>query len=114
MGNSTPADASTQELDQFVLWRITMYKEFNKQGADLSELYAINFEQFTADDFQNIGINVATRLRDFLRANGVYTRKGRGTRIAKELYAVMKDELPWLNNDPERPIAANSTTISIV
>ena len=55
---------------------------------------------------------VAIQIRDFLCSRGVYVKKGHGTKIAKELIVVIKEDILWPEDDPNRPIAAKPPIIS--
>ena len=50
-GTSKPSEASTEEIEQFIYWRINKYKEFRWKNKDLSEAYASDFQHFTKDEF---------------------------------------------------------------
>ena len=100
-GTSKPSEASTKEIEQFIYWRIDKYKEFGWKNEDLSEAYASDFQHFTKDEFDRCSNDPIRRLRNVLRAQGVYIRKGRGINIARELTTVIQDDIPWPEDDPE-------------
>jgi hypothetical protein len=107
-GTSKPSEASIEEIEQFIYWRIDKYKEFGWKNEDLSEAYASDFQHFTKDEFDKCSDDPIRKLRDVLRAQGVYIRKGRGINIARELTAVIQDDIPWPEDDPERPISTRT------
>ncbi|KAF6231185.1 hypothetical protein HO173_010517 [Letharia columbiana] len=60
-------------------------------------------EKLEKFDFEVLSKDVITSLRDCLRANGAYIKKGRGLSMAKELADVIKEEIPWPPDDEDRP-----------
>ena len=100
-GTSKPSEASKEEIEQFIYWRIDRYKEFGWKNEDLSEAYASDFQCFTKDEFDKCNEDPIRKLRDILWAQGIYIKKGRGINIARELVAVIQNDIPWPEDDPE-------------
>ena len=88
-------------LEQFVLWRIQQYT--THKFTTLSDVFADDFAQYVREDFEALDKDVITSLRDCLRANGAYVKKGRGLSMAKELAYVIQEEVPWPPDDEDRP-----------
>ncbi|SLM34286.1 hypothetical protein LPUS_03028 [Lasallia pustulata] len=105
LSTSTPA-----EITLFVRWKIGIYKEFGWKGDELGELYEMDFDQFRAEDFERCEHNTQVLLRNVLRSQGLYVKKGRGVKIARELAYAIHNETKWPDDDPEKPISSPSRT----
>ncbi|KAA6410313.1 MAG: Transposon Ty2-OR1 Gag-Pol poly [Lasallia pustulata] len=101
---STPA-----EITQFIRWKIRTYKEFGWKGDELGELYEMDVDQFRAEDFERCEHNTQVLLRNVLRSQGLYIKKGRGIKIARELAHAIHTETKW-PDDPEKPIPSRTNT----
>ena len=95
-----PTDTN-ERLEQFVLWRIQEYNE-NKWDA-LSDIFAEEFQQFAKEDFETLSKKTLYGLRNCLRANGVYVKKGRGVLMSESLANIVQEDIPWPLNDEDRP-----------
>ncbi|SLM41421.1 hypothetical protein LPUS_12414 [Lasallia pustulata] len=102
---STPA-----EITQFVRWKIRTYKEFGWKGDELGELYEMDFDQFRAEDFERCEHNTQVLLCNVLQSQGLYIKKGRGIKIARELAHAIHTETKWPDDDPEKPIPSRTNT----
>ena len=102
---STPA-----EITQFVRWKIGIYKEFGWKWDNLGELYEMDFDQFRAEDFERCEHNTQVLLRNVLRSQGLYVKKGCGIKIARELAYAIHNKTKWPDDDPEKPISSPSRT----
>ena len=71
--------------------------------SSLSQLYNENFQNFTLDTFRQVRPSLLNKLRDCLRIQGVYVDNSRNVDKVEALIAAAKDELPWLEGDPEAP-----------
>jgi hypothetical protein len=70
-----------------------------RRAEDLVDYYA---EDFTRDTFNICPSDLLKRLRDCLRENGIYVRKGRGVQIANELYKAVHEDSPWPDDDTDK------------
>ncbi|KAA6416336.1 MAG: glycosyl transferase [Lasallia pustulata] len=89
---------------------IRTYKEFGWKGDELGELYEMDFDQFRAEDFERCEHNTQVLLRNVLRSQGLYIKKGRGIKIARELAHAIHTETKW-PDDPEKPIPSRTNTL---
>jgi hypothetical protein len=71
--------------------------------AVLSDHFGLDFEHFTTRQFERVGPNITTELRDLFRERGVYVRRGPGVRPQIELAKLVKEETTWPDDDPYRP-----------
>ena len=94
--------ATIQDIEGYIVWRLSRYEEHDVIGDDLSIIYGQDFSNFTAETFERTDQAIQSRLRKFLRKYGVYMDKTRGTRLSDALVAVLK-ELPWPSGDEDRP-----------
>jgi len=85
------------------MWRLSRYEEHDITGDDLSMLYGQDFNNFTAEIFEQADQAIQSRLRKFLRKYGVYVNKARGLRISDALVEAVKEELPWPSDDEDKP-----------
>ena len=72
-----PSDIEDR-LNQFVQWRIQGYN----QSKFLFDDFVNDFQLFSREDFERLNKVNINNLRDCLRANGVYIKKGRFVFIA--------------------------------
>ncbi|KAA6410750.1 MAG: hypothetical protein FRX48_05060 [Lasallia pustulata] len=63
----------------------------------------VNFQYFGGEDFEDLAKDIVRDIQDHLRANGVYVRKGHGVRISQSLADVVKNDLPWPEDDDNHP-----------
>ena len=95
-----PSDTD-ERIEQFVRWRIQDYNENNWES--LSDIFAEEFRLFAKEDFEALSKEQQYGLRNCLRNNGVYVKKGRGVSMAESLANVVQEETPWPLNDEDRP-----------
>ncbi len=95
-----PSD-SKESLEQFVRWRIQQYNVH--KWTTLSDDFADDFKLLAREDFEAIDKDAITALRNCLRANSVYIKKGRFVPIAQSLAEAIQEEIPWPEDDDERP-----------
>lgn len=96
-----PDSADDETRLAFFNYCIENYKHMDWKGDSLSEYFADDFANFTVDNFASIPNNSRRTMRDLLRKRGVYVRKGRGVLISEALMEVVKEDLPWPNNERE-------------
>ena len=96
-----PMDNTAKRLEQFVHWRIRKYTLH--KWKTLSDVFADDFQHFDKESFEALDKDNITELRDCLRTNKVYVKKGRGVPIAQALANVIQDEIPWPQDDEDRP-----------
>jgi len=95
--------SSSDDLNDYIRWRIDTYEGRKWRNDTLSEIFALDFEHLEQETFDACRRDLIQDLREILRQRGVYVRKGRGVKVAKELAAVVQAEIPWPEDDPERP-----------
>ncbi len=100
----TPADLPDEDIEEFTKWKLEKYKASTRTGPGLSEAFAEDFQLFTKDTFGQCEPEILRDLRDLLRSRGVYVRMGRGISIAKELANVVQNDIPWPEDDHQRPV----------
>ena len=96
-----PKEEIKVTLTQFVRWRIQTYEQH--KWRNLSDIFAEDFQQFVKEDFETLDKDTLYSLRDCLRANGVYIRRGRGVTASQALTNVVQQDIPWPEDDEERP-----------
>lgn len=101
--------ATTRDIDEFIQWRIQVYSDNEYNNSDLSEYYTGDFANFDDNAFKIADKEVQRALRNFLRRNGVYVQIGRGFSIVGALLAAIKEELPWPDDDADRPEPTRAT-----
>lgn len=103
-----PDNANPEDKAIFGSFCLQMYeRNMQWKNEDLSEYFADDFRSYTTDVFKLIDGEVRRKIRDLLRTRGVYVREGRNIYISDTLYEVVKDDIPWPENEPqESPGAA--------
>lgn len=107
-----PEDADQPQREAFAWYSVRLYKSKSWCNDTLSEYYADDFKSFSEDHFAELSASTRRELRDVLRRQGVYVKKGRNVSIATALHEVVKDEIPWPDDDPDAPSNRISSTIS--
>jgi hypothetical protein len=96
--------ATAKDINDYIRWKIDTIEEQDWKGSDLSEYYRVDFEDFKPDNFDQASQTLLRLLRDTLRRRGVYVSKGRrGHRLSIALVEAVDDELPWPEDNPQRP-----------
>jgi Reverse transcriptase (RNA-dependent DNA polymerase) len=95
--------ATTEDINEFMQWRIDEYRKCGHNGSDLSAIYGEEFNNFTEETFRQAQPMRRTDLRNILRGRGVYVPSGRNTDICKALVGTAQDEIPWPIDDPLNP-----------
>ena len=90
-----------ETLIQFIRWRTQVYEQ--RKYRSLSDIFAKDFQQFNKDDFKSLNKDTRYSLRDCLRANEMYIRKGRGVTVSQALADVVQKNTPWPEDNEERP-----------
>jgi hypothetical protein len=98
-----PAKSSVADIITYTKRRMRVYEEEDLRGESLSEAFFVDFEHFEQETFKACGTDTTRHLRDLLRERGVYARKGRGVRYDLALAEAVREEIPWPEDDPERP-----------
>ena len=83
-----------KEVEAFVDWRLSIYKENRWKGFDLWESFVDDFESFTRDILNNLGKDRLKEIRDYLRENRVYIRKEARKSIADSLLRAIHEPTP--------------------
>ena len=105
----TPGETTATEKRQYIAWSTRLYKFYleneNYTASDVMELFILNFEGWTADNFASAGSTAIYNLRQKLRDVGVYVKKEMRYSVAKSLYEVISGETSdqWPEDDSERP-----------
>ena len=94
-----PEVHTTEDIEEYALFRIKVYSEESWRTARLSMYYFEDFSNFTVEMFSKIGHDTRRKLRDILRARGVYVPYGRGILTKVALHEAMKEELQWPENE---------------
>lgn len=102
--NGLPANATIEDKRAFAIHCAINYEKQNWHNDSLSEYFADDFRDFTVEDFTNIDTATRRNLRDLLRSRGVFVPKGRNIVIAQALHQVVQDDIPWPEDDTEKPI----------
>ena len=95
------------DLNGYISWRIDLYEQiFRYRDYNLWEAYVEDFEGFTETLFQAASKTYVRKLRDFLRANGVYVHRQARVSMAKELFKVLQEDEPheWTKEEIENQI----------
>lgn len=98
-----PTSVSADEKQEFADYCVELYKSGTWTQETLSEYYAEDFDLYSVDDFAALDKNTRKGLRDVLRQKGVFVKMGRNILMVEALYKSMKEEVPWPQNDSERP-----------
>lgn len=70
----------------------------------MSEYFADDFKEFSANDFVGLSIDLRRDLREALRERRFYLPKGRNIKIADALHQAANEELLWHSHDNEQSI----------
>ena len=95
--------ADDDEVEGFIEWRIKVYNREEWRGKYLWEVFEDDFEGFTKETFQKGGKDATRKLRDCLRAKGIYIPKDRKL-IAANLESALNGYQEWPVDDEERPV----------
>lgn len=91
-----PEAAVIEDNREFVTLCLAVYCLEDHWTSDtLSEYFADDFRQFTAEDFKIVDPDDRRKLRELLRDRRVYVPNGRSILVPDELNAAVKDSLPW-------------------
>lgn len=90
-GISDGVDRSQRK--QLVQWE-ALYKSKGWCNESLSEYYAKDFKPYFEEHFAEVSANTLRELRDVLRRQDIYVKKGRNVLIATALYEVVRDNIP--------------------
>lgn len=88
--------ASIDDKRRFVTCWLDFYEnQTHWKDDNLSEYFAQNYGLFTTDDFEKIDGDNRRKLSDLSKSRGVHANKERNILIVDAFYAVVKDNLPW-------------------
>lgn len=94
--------AATEDKRDFLTFFLAVYRREEKWTSDtLSEYLAGEFRHFFAEDLKIADPDDRRKLRDLLRDHRVYVPKVRSILISNALHGVVKEDLPWPENDRE-------------
>jgi hypothetical protein len=93
-------EATSEDVGEYIQRKIDDYIDIDLSGTELYDEWKAGFVNFTAATF-GLNRNSAKQLRDLLRENGLYIRKGRNS--AKELESALSNPEEWPEYDKERP-----------
>jgi hypothetical protein len=103
--------AATDDINEFIRWRIDEYGKCRHTGSDLSAIYGEEFKNFTEDTFRQAQPLKRSDLRAVLRDKGVYVLSERNADICKALVAAAQDKIPWLADNAKN--STNQTTANL-
>jgi hypothetical protein len=79
--------AATEDINEFIQWRIDEYGKCRHTGSVLSALYGEEFKNFTEDTFRQAYPLKRTDLQAILQDKGVYISVERNADTSKALVA---------------------------
>ena len=65
-------DLTEGDINGYIAWRIAIWKDSQYRDRELWIAFIDDFEDFKKDTFDIASKDYRSKLRDFLRANGVY------------------------------------------
>ena len=91
-----------KEVEAFINWRLSIYKENRQKGFDLQESFIDDFKSFMRDILNDLDKDRLKKIRDYLRKNGVYVQKEARKSIANGLLGTIHKPTPlkWPTDDP--------------
>ena len=102
-----PSDIK-ERLNQYIKWRIQIYTANKWTNITLFDAFVDDFQLFNKEGFEKLRKTILVALRDCLRKNEVYVKRGRGYFIAQCLVNAVKEEISWPSDDEERPLLTQS------
>eukprot|EP00171_Calliarthron_tuberculosum_P022309 IDg22309t1 len=93
-----PEGYAAADIEFYAAFCLKTYETKAWKFQDLSDAYAEHFEGFTLEMFKKISKTTQLDMRNHLYDNGVHIWKGRGKNVAKALFEVKENELPWPEN----------------
>ena len=99
-------DLTEGDINGYIAWRIAIWEDSRYRDRDLWIAFIDDFDDFKKDTFDIASKDYRIKLRDYLRANGVFVRKQPRLSIVSELCNVlMEDEQhKWTNEEIEDQI----------
>ncbi|KAI6248703.1 hypothetical protein HI914_02685 [Erysiphe necator] len=98
-----PTLHSKSKISQYIKYVLDIYKRQAWSGSTLANQFAEDFQHFSQEHFSNSDEETLINFRKHLRHNGVYIRMKRFEPVAKALADAIENELPWPDNDKDRP-----------
>jgi hypothetical protein len=87
-------DLTEGDINGYIAWRIAIWTDSQYRDRELWIAFIDDFDDFKKDTFDIASKDYRSKLRDYLRANGVFVRKQPRLSIATELYNVLAEEEP--------------------
>jgi hypothetical protein len=99
-------DLTEGDINGYIAWRIAIWEDSRYRDRDLWIAFIDDFDDFKKDTFDIASKDYRIKLRDYLRANGVFVRKQPRLSIVSELCNVlMEDEQhKWTKEEIEDQI----------
>lgn len=105
-------DAGDTMRECFVRYCVRLYNKMNWKGSTSSDYFAEGFLLFDTLMFARVSSASRYDLRDTLREQGVYVKKGHQIFIPDALVKVVQNDLPWPDDYDQAPRDENVTTIA--
>ena len=80
------------DITEYVKWCTTAYEVEKWRDNRLWEAYQVNFANFTEEAFRKASQFYVTKLKNFLRDNGVYVEMSRKVKMTEGLYNAAQEE----------------------
>lgn len=93
-----PSLHSKSKISQYITYVLDLYKRQAWSGSTLANQFAEDFQHFSNSDKETL-----VNLRKYLRHNGVYIRMKHFEPVSKALADAVENELPWPDDDKDRP-----------
>ncbi|KAI0991633.1 hypothetical protein K3495_g16554, partial [Podosphaera aphanis] len=87
----------------FCEYAFTVYAENELVDSTLASQFSLDFSLFKETDLDKIRKENISKYRQFLRQNGVYVSVRRFVKVSKALADIIQEDVPWPNDDPDRP-----------
>ena len=109
-------DLTEGDINGYIVWRIAIWKDSQYRDRELWIAFIDDFEDFKKDTFDIASKDLLRKLRDFLRANGVYVHRQARVPMAKELFKVVQEDKPheWTKEEIEDQINSSDRFNSIL
>ncbi|KAI6250803.1 hypothetical protein HI914_00479 [Erysiphe necator] len=98
-----PTLHSKSKISQYITYVLDIYKRQAWSGSTFANQFAEYFQHFSQEHFSNSDKETLINFRKHLCHNGVYIRMKRFEPVAKALADAIENELPWPDDDKDRP-----------
>jgi hypothetical protein len=92
-GKFNAKNLKKEEINAYTKWRTAIYTKEKWRDNDLWLDFWEDFRTFTRKEFADCTKTTLKKLRDHLRANGVYVKKTRSVPIATGLADMLQEEV---------------------